>query len=123
DGTVVRLPDTMKPTADDVFIDLFEQLVVALEYQRFEKYCEHEIKAFQKIKKSDSAVKAWLLRNRDLRTKDLFLLPIDQFNEPTDDYRVVVYSNSELNVRVARADFKSCLEFMDIYCELDKDDN
>lgn len=122
DGTVVRLPDTMKRTVDDIFINLFEQLVQALKYQRFEKYCEQEIRAFHEIKNSKSEVKTWLSRNKDVRTKDLFLLPIDQLNEPTDDYHVWLYSNTEFNIYIARSDFKSCLEFLDICCELEDDD-
>lgn len=120
DGSFVRLPPFGEPSDEDKFLDFYKALDTICEFHRNEKYFEQELTEFQKIKDSQSDLKNWIAKNKDLGAEKYvcFLVDYLDYSENAEHLSVYIHSSKNLEIYIDRQDFKNTIEFLEIFNEL-----
>ena len=120
DGSTVRLPPFGEPTDQEKFLDLYKALDIICEFHRNEKYFKQELTDYQKIKDSQSDLKKWIAKNECLGAEKYICFLVDylDYSENAEHLNIYVHSSKELEIYIARQDFKNTIEFLEIFNEL-----
>lgn len=122
DSSVIRLPPFGKPTAEEIFLDLYKVLETISEFHRNEKYFEQEIVEYHKIKNSHSKLKNWILKNEKLGTEKYVCFLIDYLdydeNDEEEHLNVYVHNSKDFDIYIDQKDFKNTIDFIQTFNEL-----
>lgn len=121
DGSTVRLPPFGVRTEQEKFLDLYESLDVVSKFHRYEKYFEQQMVLYRDIKNSLSDLKDWLAENENLGADrySCFLLDYLDYDEDVkvENLNIYVHSIKNIDIFVARQDFKHTIDFLDTFNE------
>lgn len=122
DGSVGRLPPCGKTTEQEKFLDLYEALNSISEFHRNEAYFEQQMILYQEIKKSNLDIMEWVINNKELGSNKYITFLIDYLDydvdEKVEDLKVFVPSLKNINIYIARKEFKNTLKFLETFNEL-----
>jgi|GEM_PF-1910342 len=122
EGSVMRLNLFGKPTDQKKFLELYEALDKVSGYHRNEAYFEQEMVDYNKIKKSQSDLKKWVIKNEYLGADKYVCFFVDYLdydkNNEEEHLSVFVLPFKELDIYIDRQYFKNTIEFLEIFNEL-----
>lgn len=122
DGSVVRLPPSDKITEQEKFFDLYEALDTVSKFHRDEEYFKKQIVLYNSIRESPSLLKGWITKNQEFGTNKYITFLIDYLDydehEKIKDLNIYVPSLKNVDIYVARQEFKYTIEFIETFNEL-----
>ncbi|WP_156875579.1 hypothetical protein [Lacinutrix venerupis] len=122
DGTVLRLPPTLKPNQNNKFLDLFNALDKLSNFYKFEEYFGQQMKEYDKIKTSKLELRNWLTKNEKLGADKFVCFLLDYLDYDEEDkvehLSIFVLSAPEMDILVNRADFKNTIKFLKTFNEI-----
>lgn len=121
-GTVIRLPPTLKPNQNDKFLCLFRALDELSNLHKFEDYFGPQMTEYHKIKSFKPELENWLTKNEKFGADKFVCFLIDYLdydeNDKEEHLSLFVHSATELDVFVNRGDFKNTIEFLETFNEI-----
>ena len=102
------------------FLELFKKLEVLSQYQRKEEYFKQELEVYYKVKDNPIKLKELVVKNEQIGCNGFFDFLIEFLNYCDNAILLGVFDQSVLgyDVFVDNKDFKSTIEFLDIFSEL-----
>lgn len=107
------LPLSNYATAEEKFVDLFEQLEEVSRYHKFEYYCKEQLDIYASIKNDTEKVEKWLSTNEDFYYEELIHFSVNYLDYLGNkkEYHLKVFSylneDEELDLYVNGEDFDS----------------
>ena len=118
-GTVIRLPPTLKPSQNDKFLSLFRALNELSDLHKFEGYFETQMTEYHNIKSSKSELENWLTKNEKFGADKFVCFLIDYLdydeNDKEEHLKLFVHSATDLDIFVNRANFNNTIDFLETF--------
>lgn len=122
DGTILRDPPFGKPTDKERFLAVFKALDEISEFHKNEVYFEKEMIEYNEIKKSQTTLKNWVLKNEEFGANKYACFLIDYLDykeyDQVEHLNVCVHFFKDFEIFIDRNDFKHTIEFLENFNEL-----
>lgn len=104
-------------TDEDIFLKLYEELDELSQYHRKENYFKQELDTYFKVKDDPIELKKLIVRNEFIGADECFMFLIEYHDYCAHPIHLKILTNKLLGyeVFVDRDDFKSTIEFLDIF--------
>lgn len=104
-------------TAEDKFIDLYEQLDEMSRYHKFEPYCKEQLEIYALIKNDGLKIKEWFRTNESFYYEELIHFSVNYLDYLGNDkeylLKIFSYQNKGLEFFIDVKDFESTIEFIE----------
>ena len=116
-----RLPDEIgNKNIEDIFLDLYDRLNNLSDFHKYEEYFKNQLIKYKSISVDRAKLKKWVMKSEQIVANNfvLFLLDYLDYNEDPIHLKVYVPDFLLFEIYVDQEDFKSIVEFLEIFNEL-----
>ncbi|WP_425077281.1 hypothetical protein [Psychroserpens sp. S379A] len=104
-------------TAEDKFVDLFEQLEEVSRYYKYEPYCKEQLETYTSIKNDTEKLEKWLSTNENFYYEELIHFSVNYLDYLGDnkEYHLKIFSylNKDIGLFIDGKDFESTIELIE----------
>ena len=104
-------------TAEDKFVDLFEQLEEVSRYHKYEPYCKEQLEIYTTIKNDTEKVEKWLDSNEDFYYKELIHFSVNYlvYQEEINHLKISSHFNKGLELFIDKEGFSNTIQLLNLY--------